>query len=123
MDLDDAFGCRHLQDQVPVMGNGHEPAQGGPTEDGVEGEVDLCDVEDDALRAVVLMHPESYREGDATTWNDGVGSHSQKWVRGSELGHRNLQLLESYQTDKVEGYLTINQDVIQFDVGDGGGED
>jgi hypothetical protein len=44
-------------------------------------------------------------------------------VRGSELGHRNLQLLESYQTDKVEGYLTINQDVILFDVGDGGGED
>jgi hypothetical protein len=93
------------------MGNGHEPVQGGPTEDGVEGEVDLCDVEDDVLRAVVLMHPESYREGDATTWNDGAGSHSQKWVRGSELGHRNLQLLESYQTDKVEGYLTINQDV------------
>jgi hypothetical protein len=69
------------------------------------------------------MHPESYREGDATTWNDGVRSHSQKWVQGRELGHRNLQLLESCQTDKVEGYLIINQDVIQFDVGDGGGED
>jgi hypothetical protein len=30
MDLDDVVGCRHLQDQVPIVGNGHELVQGHP---------------------------------------------------------------------------------------------
>jgi hypothetical protein len=33
--------------------------------------VDLHDVEEDALRAVVLKHPEYDREGGATAWDDG----------------------------------------------------
>jgi hypothetical protein len=36
---------QHLEDQIPVMGNGHEPVQGRPADDGVEGEVNLRDVE------------------------------------------------------------------------------
>jgi hypothetical protein len=56
---------RHLEYQIPVMGNGHEPVQGRPVDDGVEGEVNLCDVELDVLRAEVFLGPECYRECDA----------------------------------------------------------
>jgi hypothetical protein len=101
------------------VGHNHELVQGRPAKDGIEGEVDLRDVEDDALRAVVLRCPECHWEGDATTRDDGFLTHSQKWVRRSELGHRNLQLLKSSQTDKVESRPTINQGVVQHDVGDG----
>jgi hypothetical protein len=36
------------------VGYSHEPIQGRPTQYGVKGEVDLCDVEEDALCVVVL---------------------------------------------------------------------
>jgi hypothetical protein len=42
---------RHLEDQVPVMGNGHEPVQGQPANDGIEREVNLRNVELDILSA------------------------------------------------------------------------
>jgi hypothetical protein len=58
------------------VGDGHELVQGRPTNDGVEGEVDLHDVEDDALRAVVLRCLKHDREGDATAWNDGAWAHT-----------------------------------------------
>jgi hypothetical protein len=35
----------HLEDQVPVMGNGHEPVQGRPANDGIEREVNLSNVD------------------------------------------------------------------------------
>jgi hypothetical protein len=72
IDLDDVIGRRHLQDQVPVVGHDHELVQGWPAEDGIEGEVDMHDVEDDALRVVVLRRPECHWEGDATVWDDGA---------------------------------------------------
>jgi hypothetical protein len=56
---------RNLEDQIPIMGNGHEPVQGRPADDGVEGEVNLRDVELDVLRAEVLLGPECYWECDA----------------------------------------------------------
>jgi hypothetical protein len=59
-DLDDNFGRWHLHDQVPVLGNNHELVQGRHAQDGVEGEVDLYDIEEDALCAVVLRHPECH---------------------------------------------------------------
>jgi hypothetical protein len=58
---------RHLEDQIPVMGNGHEPVQGRPADGSVEGEVNLRDVEHDVLRAEVLLGPECNRESDAVT--------------------------------------------------------
>jgi hypothetical protein len=45
----------HLEDQIPVMGNGHEPVQGRPTNDGIEWEVNLRDVELDVLCAEVFL--------------------------------------------------------------------
>jgi hypothetical protein len=45
----------HLEDQIPVMGNGHEPVQGRPANDGVEQEVNLCNVELDVLCAEVFL--------------------------------------------------------------------
>jgi hypothetical protein len=105
------------------VGDSHELVQGRPANDGVEGEVDLHDVKEDALRVVVLRRPECDWEGDATTWDDGAWPHTQKWARRGEPRHGNLQLLECCQTDDVEGYPTINQDVVQLDVGDGRGDD
>jgi hypothetical protein len=60
------------------VGNGHELVQDRPADDGLEWEVDLRDVKDDALCAVVLRHPEYHREGDATAQDDGAQAHSQK---------------------------------------------
>jgi hypothetical protein len=56
---------RHLEDQVPVMGNGHEPVQGRPTNDGVEREANLRNVELDILSAEVLLSLECNRECNA----------------------------------------------------------
>jgi hypothetical protein len=47
------------------VGDDHELVQGRPANDGVEREVDLRDIEDDAPRVVVLRCPERDREGDA----------------------------------------------------------
>jgi hypothetical protein len=47
------------------MGNGYEPVQGRPANDGIEGEVNLRDVKLDVLGAEVFLGPESYREDDA----------------------------------------------------------
>ena len=45
---------RHLKDQVPVVGNGHEAVERRLANDGIEREVYLRDVELDVLRAEVL---------------------------------------------------------------------
>jgi hypothetical protein len=44
------------------MGNGHEPVLGRPANDGIEGEVNLRDVELDVLYAEVFLGPECNRE-------------------------------------------------------------
>jgi hypothetical protein len=75
-DLDDTVGRWHLQDQVPVVGDGHELVQGWPIDDGMEGDVDLRDVKDDALRVVVLRRTEHHLEGDATAQNNRAQAHT-----------------------------------------------
>jgi hypothetical protein len=62
------------------MGNDHELVQGRPAQDGVEGEVDIRDVEEDALHAVVLGRPKSHQDRDATTQHDRPWSHSREWA-------------------------------------------
>ena len=51
----------HLQDQIPVMGNGHEAIECRPANDGVEREVYLRNIELNALCAEVLLGPERDR--------------------------------------------------------------
>jgi hypothetical protein len=53
---------QHLEDQIPIMGNGHEPVQGRPANDGIEWEVNLHNVELDVLRAEVFLCPECNQE-------------------------------------------------------------
>jgi hypothetical protein len=60
------------------MGNGHELVQGWPADDSVEGETDLHNVKDDALRAVVHWCPEHHCDGDANAWDDRARAHTQK---------------------------------------------
>jgi hypothetical protein len=76
-----------------------------------------------ALHAVVFSSLECDQEEDATERNDGARTHTQKWVRRGEPRHGDLRLLESCETDEVEGRPTINQDVVHTDVGDGRGDD
>jgi hypothetical protein len=85
-------------------------------------EVDLYDVEENTLRAVVLRGPECAREGDATTWDDGSWAHTQKWAQRREPRHGNLHLLQSCQTNEAKGYSATNQDVVQPGVGNGWGD-
>jgi hypothetical protein len=61
-----------------VVGDSQELVQGRPADDGIKGEVDLHDVKDDTLCAVVLRRPKRHREGDATAWNDRAHDHTQK---------------------------------------------
>jgi hypothetical protein len=75
-DHDDIVGLWHLQDQVPIVGNSHELVLGRLAKKHIEGVVDLHDIEDDALRAIVLRHQES----DSTMWDDGAQTHSREWA-------------------------------------------
>jgi hypothetical protein len=43
------------------MGCNHKPVQGQPTDDGVEWEVDVYNIKDSALGAIVLYNPEGDR--------------------------------------------------------------
>ena len=52
---------RHLQDQVPVVGNGHEAVERRPANDGIEREIYLRDVELGVLRTEVFLSPERDR--------------------------------------------------------------
>jgi hypothetical protein len=94
------------------MGNGHEPVQGRPANDGIEGEVNLRNVELDALCAEVFFGPECYRECDAPKGIHRMWPHSREWARGTQSGPWNLQLLECSMTDDVEASPTVNQDMV-----------
>jgi hypothetical protein len=55
----------HLEDQIPVMGNGHEPVHGWPANDGIKREVNLRNIELDVLSAEVFLSHECNWECDA----------------------------------------------------------
>jgi hypothetical protein len=103
---------RHLKDQVPVMGNGHEPVQGRLANDGIEREVNLHNVELDVLSAEVLLSPECNRECGAPKGIHRLRGHSREWARGSQSRSWDLQLLERNMADDVESSPTINQDMM-----------
>jgi hypothetical protein len=109
---------RHLEDQIPIIGNGHEPVQGQPANDGIEREVNLRNIELDVLSAEVFLGPECNRECDAPKGIHRLRAHFEEWARGSQSGSWDLQLLERSVTDDVEAGLTINQDMMQLHVGD-----
>jgi hypothetical protein len=93
---------RHLEDQIPVMGNGHEPVQGRPANDGIEREVNLRNIELDALCAEVVLCPECNRQRDTPKGIHRLGAHSGEWTRGSQSGPWDLQLPERGLADDVE---------------------
>jgi hypothetical protein len=114
---------RHLEDQIPVMGNGHEPVQGRPANDGIEWELNLRNVKLDVLRAEVFLGPECYRNCDAPKGIHRLWAHFGEWVRGSQPGPWNLQLLECSMTDDVEAGPSVNQNMVQPHVSDDRGGD
>jgi hypothetical protein len=114
---------RHLEDQIPIMGNGHEPVQGRPANDGIKREVNLCNVELDVLCAEVFLVPECNWECDAPKGIHWLWAHSGEWTRGSQSGPLDLQLLECNMADDVEPSPTVNQNMVQPHVGDDRGGD
>jgi hypothetical protein len=64
--LEDVIGGQHFQDQVPIVGDYHKLVQGWPAQNGIKGEIDLCDIKEDTLCVNVLRHPECDQEGDTT---------------------------------------------------------
>jgi hypothetical protein len=77
---------QHLEDQIPVMGNGHEPVQGRSANDGIEREVNLRNVELDVLSAEVFLSTECNWECDAPKGIHRLWAHSGEWARGSQPG-------------------------------------
>jgi hypothetical protein len=55
------------------MGNCHKLVQGWATQNGIEGETDLCDIEQDTFYAEVLRRPECDREGHTSAQNGHDG--------------------------------------------------
>src|SRR6185503_13153125 len=108
---------RHLQDQIPIMGNGHEAVESQPANDGIEWEVHLRNIELDALYAEVLLDPERDRQSDAPQREHQMWAHSREWARGSQLGLWDLQLLERCIADDVEAGPTVEQHMIEPDAG------
>ena len=105
------------------MGNGHEAVESRSANDGIEWEVHLRNIELDTLCAEVLLGPERDRQSDAPQREHRMWAHSGEWARGSQLGLRDLQLLERCIADDAEASPTINQHVIEPDVGyDRGGD-
>ena len=62
---EDSGRGRHLQDQIPIMSNGHEAVECRSANDGVERKVHLRNIEQNALCAEVLLGPERDRQSDA----------------------------------------------------------
>jgi hypothetical protein len=84
------------------MGNCHKLVQGRPAQNGIEGEADLRDVEQDTFRAEVLKRPECDREGDTSARNDRYQAHPREWARRLELRHQYLQLFETCQANQIQ---------------------
>jgi hypothetical protein len=105
------------------MGNGHEPVQGRPANDGIKREVNLRNIELDILSAEVFLSLECNRECDAPKGIHRLRAHSGEWARGSQSGSRDLQLLECSVADDVEPSSTINQHMMQLHVGNDRGGD
>jgi hypothetical protein len=73
---EDACRGRHLEDQVPIIGNGHEPVQGWSANDGIEGEVNFRNFELHVLCAEVDLRPECDWQGDGPYRVNGIRAHS-----------------------------------------------
>ena len=106
-----------------MMGNGHEPVQGRPANDGIEREVNLRNVELDVLSVKVLLSPECNRECDAPKGIHRLWAHSGEWARGSQTGPRDLQLFQCSMVDDVEACSAVNQHMMQPHIGDDRGGD
>jgi hypothetical protein len=105
------------------MGNGHEPVQGRPANDGVEGEVNFRNFELYVLNAEAVLRPESDRQGDGPYREHGIRANSGERARWSQLGLRDLQVLERCIADDAEACASVDQHVVEADVGDGGCRD
>jgi hypothetical protein len=58
------------------MSHHHKLVQSWSAQDGIEREADLRNIEEDALHAEVLCHPECDQKGDATTRCNRHWAHS-----------------------------------------------
>jgi hypothetical protein len=94
------------------MGNGHEPVQGWPPDNGVKREVDLHDVELDVFCTEVLFRPKCNRERYAPDGIYGLRAHPGGWARGPQPRPRDLQLSECCMADNIEAGPSIDQHVM-----------
>jgi hypothetical protein len=78
---EDACRGRHLEDQVSIMGNGHEPVQSRLANYGVEWEVHFRNLKLNVLYAEIYLYPKCDWQGDGPHWVDGIRAHSGEWAR------------------------------------------
>jgi hypothetical protein len=101
----------------------NEVVQSWSANDGIEGEAHFRNFELDVLRAEVHLHPERDRHGNGPHRVNGIWDHSGEWARCSQLGLRDLQVLERCIADDAKASTSINQHMVEPDVGNGGGGD
>jgi hypothetical protein len=65
-------GERHLEDQIPIIGNGHEPVQSRPANDGIECKVHFGNIELYVLYEEVFLGPECDRQEDGPPRVNGM---------------------------------------------------
>jgi hypothetical protein len=94
------------------VGNGHEPVQCRSADDGVEGEVNFRNFELHVLSAEVVLRPESNRQGDGPYRVHGIRARSGEWARRSQLGLRDLQVLERCIADDAVACSSVNQHMV-----------
>jgi hypothetical protein len=85
--------------------------------------MNLRNVELDILCAKVFLCPECNRERDAPKGIHRLSAHSGEWTRGSQSGPWDLQLPKRSVADDVEPSPTVDQNMMQLDVGNDMGGD
>ena len=94
-----------------MVGDRHELGEGGSSKDGVVGGLELGDLEDDILGAVVVAGAEGDRQsGPADRSRPGSRNDAvEGLVRWDQGGHVVAHALQRTGKDDVEGAATVDE--------------
>ena len=107
-----------------MVGYRHELGEGGSSQDGVVGGLELGDLKVDGLGAVVLLSAEVDRQGDLAdrgrpvTKDDAI----ERLVGRHQGGHVVAHALRGASEDDVEGAATVDEYFGQADLADHGAD-
>ena len=111
VDQEDPLWSWHLQEKIRVVGDRHELGEGGSSQDGVVGGLELGDLEVDVLGAVVVAGAEGDRQsGPADRGRPGSRDDAVEGLIGwDQGGHVVAHALQCAGEDDVEGAATVDE--------------